>query len=150
MEKILEEIKKIPGAAQPEERCDGWWVTAPHLDVRAAASLLNASQFRLNTMTGVTRTDGETDIMYHFTRDSLAVNFKTTTQNNHLPSIATLIPAADWIEREIHDLYLTVFDGHPNLVRLVLPPEVEQGLYRQPGGAAAKTGLNAPLGERRD
>ncbi len=38
----------------------------------------------------------------------------------HLPSIAAVVPAADWHEREAADLFGLVFDGHPRLGAFVL------------------------------
>ena len=38
----------------------------------------------------------------------------------HVPSIATLVPAADWHERVAADLFGLVFDGHPRLRPFVL------------------------------
>ena len=42
-----------------------------------------------------------------------------------LPSVATVWPAADWYEREAHDLFGVVFEGHPDLSPLLLYPEFE-------------------------
>jgi NADH:ubiquinone oxidoreductase subunit C len=139
MEQLLNELAQISGAVQPVERVDGWWMVAPDLDVQAAARLMLKNQARLSTMTAVALPSGETDLIYHYVAPKLAINLKVTTRQNRQPSITPILPAADWIEREIHDLYLVDFKGHPNLARLVLPVEIPQGLYRQPGGAASKT-----------
>ena len=43
----------------------------------------------------------------------------------HVPSIASLWPAANWHERESFDLVGIVYDGHPQLRRILLPDEWE-------------------------
>ncbi len=40
-----------------------------------------------------------------------------------IPSISEVYPIADWHEREVFDLFGIVFDGHPNLKRLLLKDE---------------------------
>jgi NADH-quinone oxidoreductase subunit C len=39
----------------------------------------------------------------------------------HLPTITSLYPTADWHERETHDFFGIVFDGHPDPRPLMLP-----------------------------
>mgnify|MGYP000607354304 CR=1 FL=1 len=41
-------------------------------------------------------------------------------EDPHLPSLISVWPGADWYEREGHDLFGVVFDGHPNLTPLIL------------------------------
>jgi NADH-quinone oxidoreductase subunit C len=41
-----------------------------------------------------------------------------------VPSIASIYPAADWHERETRDMFGIVFEGHPNLVPLLLPDDM--------------------------
>ena len=47
----------------------------------------------------------------------------------HLPEgqkVSTVVgvwPTADWLEREVYDMYGIEFDGHPNMKRLLLPEE---------------------------
>ena len=43
----------------------------------------------------------------------------------HVPSVTDLFPTADWQEREVYDLFGVVFDGHPDLTRILLPDDWE-------------------------
>ncbi len=43
--------------------------------------------------------------------------------NEHVPSVCEIWPAANWLERECYDMFGIVFDGHPDLKRILLPDE---------------------------
>ena len=43
----------------------------------------------------------------------------------HVPSVADLWPAADWHEREAYDMFGIVFDGHPDLRRILCADDWE-------------------------
>ena len=129
---FIARLTVIPGSAQVEERGDGLWISAPHLDVEAMAREMKTLGCRLATMTGLARDDGETTIIYHYTRGHDVINFKTATSGNAIRSIAPLARPAAWIEREIHDFFATDFIGHPNLIPLIRPPELKDGFFRAP------------------
>ena len=46
-----------------------------------------------------------------------------------LPTMTDFMPAANWIEREIHELLGVNFVGHPRLDKLLLPDDWQEGIY---------------------
>lgn len=56
---------------------------------------------------------------------TLVIKAEVPYDGPSLPSVATVWPAADWHEREAHDLFGVVFEGHPDLSPLLLYPEFE-------------------------
>ena len=46
-------------------------------------------------------------------------------EDETVASVVSVWPTADWLERECFDLMGIVFDGHPNLVRILTPDDWE-------------------------
>ncbi|MBV9543909.1 MAG: NADH-quinone oxidoreductase subunit C [Chloroflexi bacterium] len=64
------------------------------------------------------------DLVYLFySMDRRAhVRLKTRT-DGRAPSLTAIVPGANWYERELFDLFGIQFDGHPRMVRIMLPEE---------------------------
>lgn len=56
---------------------------------------------------------------YHRLRLKVLVN----DQDNHVPTVTGVWRTANWHERETYDLVGIVFDGHPDLRRILLPED---------------------------
>jgi len=135
---LQNQLQQLSGAGPLQNRPDGIWMDAAGLDVLALAELMRSIEARLTAISAVSIENNETEIMYHFAVGGQAINVKTRTTANAIPSIATVYKAANWSERENHDLFGVDFCGHPNLARLIRPPQLAEGFFRQPGGAAGK------------
>ena len=62
------------------------------------------------------------DVVYHLLspRENMRVRVKLTAgEDDTVPSIVSIFPAAEWYEREAYDMYGIVFSGHPDLRRLL-------------------------------
>jgi len=57
----------------------------------------------------------------------LRLVFELPTAELTLPSAASLWRAADWLEREAYDMFGITFAGHPDLRRILMPANYEEG-----------------------
>jgi len=109
------------------------WVRVDPARVREMARLLFEEQkARLATVTGLEVRDG-IDILYHWCMDSdtyvLTVKALASRPALEIDSVGRDLPAADWIEREMHDLLGASFKGHPDMRRLILADNWPEGVY---------------------
>ena len=59
------------------------------------------------------------------TVDRITVKVRVHTEDPHVPSVTPEWPTADHQEREIWDMFGVVFDGHPDLRRILMPEDYE-------------------------
>lgn len=62
-------------------------------------------------------------ILYSFSRNQ-RVRIKTSIPEGYRPLSATRVhPTANWLEREVFDMFGIEFEGHPDLRRILMPEE---------------------------
>ncbi|HUS71794.1 MAG TPA: NADH-quinone oxidoreductase subunit C [Sedimentisphaerales bacterium] len=74
------------------------------------------------------------EILYHYSYDQTGcvITIKAYIRDRENPvieSIAPFLPAAEWIEREMHDILGIEFKNHPDMRRLILADDWPEGVY---------------------
>ncbi len=136
MAEILKQVNKnlgklaleVTGATEKEA-----YVLIPAEKVTDAARILFVEmRARFAIVTGLDTRDA-IELLYHFCFDqqSYVVTLKALVAKPacEVESITPVVPAAEWIEREIHDLLGVKFKNHPNLKRLILSDDWPEGVY---------------------
>ena len=62
-------------------------------------------------------------VLYSFAKNE-RIRVKTRIKDGeHVPSAVSIWATANWLEREVFDMFGIVFDGHPGLKRILLPED---------------------------
>ena len=97
--------------------------------------LYNHPKFKANFLTDLTGvhypdTPGrEFAVVYHV--HSLVHNFRLRIKvflaeaDIHIPTATNLYASANWMERETYDFFGIIFEGHPNLIRILNIEEMD-------------------------
>jgi NADH-quinone oxidoreductase subunit C len=57
--------------------------------------------------------------------ERISVKARVHTEHPHIDSVVDLFPGANYPEREVYDMFGVVFDGHPDLRRILMPEDYE-------------------------
>ena len=57
--------------------------------------------------------------------DRISVKARLHTDDPRIDSVVELFPGAEFPEREVYDMFGVVFDGHPDLRRVLMPEDYE-------------------------
>ncbi|MDH7516502.1 MAG: NADH-quinone oxidoreductase subunit C, partial [Bacteroidota bacterium] len=83
----------------------------------------------LMCLSGVDYTDGTLGVVYHLgsikQRQRLTLKVIVPREDPRVPTVERVWRTADWHEREAWDLLGIVFEGHPDLRRILLPDDWE-------------------------
>jgi len=113
----------IPAAEVYEHNPRRLYIRIPRERLTEAARLLHREcGMRLAICTGIDTRDGF-EVLYHFSEDKTGTMYTLKVlapkDDPRIESQASWFPAADWIEREMHELLGIDFPGHPNLIPLL-------------------------------
>jgi len=154
--KIIDQIKekfgdKITIFEKSPKRA---YIEVPKEEAKEVAQyLFKDLQARFSIATGTDARLG-IEILYHFAFDKhdLFVTLRVMALKPEIamPTFSDIIPATNWIEREIHEMLGVNFIGHPNLTRLLLPDDWKEGEYpfRKKTFDSEKEYLDLPAGRQ--
>ena len=110
-------------------------VVVPRDLLRAVAERCRAdAKLQFNLLTDATCVDRypvepRFELNYHLVsiprRDRVRLQVRLTGQDPVVDSLVPVWPGANWLEREIFDLFGVRFTGHPDLRRILLPEDWE-------------------------
>jgi len=132
---VGEILSTLGDAVITVEQCDkrrGMARIDPDRTVEVAQKMFGIKGARFATATGIDVRDG-IDVLYHwcFEPAGVVVTLKALAAGPDitLDSIANDVPAANWSEREMHDLLGVNFRNHPDMRRLILDDSWPEGVY---------------------
>ena len=83
----------------------------------------------LMLLTGMDYTKGRLGVVYHLHSTKLThkivLKVEVGAEQPHVQSVESVWKTADWQEREAYDMIGLVFDGHPDLRRILMPDDWE-------------------------
>lgn len=110
-------------------------VLRPEAIARVGLALRDAPALRYNYLADVTAVDWPErepryDVVYHLLslETNAVIRLKVrvgdeATPHPMVPSVTSVWPTANWFEREAFDLFGIVFEGHPQLERILMPDD---------------------------
>ena len=132
---IAAELAERVRATSPDVVVSRDEVTAyvqPHELLRAVATFRDDGDLTFDSLSSLTVVDWpertprfwvayELYSMVH--RHRLRVKVGLPAEDPRVPSVTPMFPTANWHEREAWDFFGVVFDGHPDLARILLPDD---------------------------
>jgi NADH-quinone oxidoreductase subunit C len=125
---------RLAGAVEQTTYFVGDWSVIVPVDrlVDVATCLRDTAESAFDYLSDLTavdwpaRTEARFDVVYclYSTRHRYRLRVKTrVADGTAVPTVTGIWGAANWLEREVFDLFGIAFTGHPNLRRILLPDD---------------------------
>ena len=147
-DEILAALLAAAPAARSEASSEDEVLRVPPEELRALAAAAEANGFEM--CSDITAVDY---LRKRRTRFELVVNLLSLRHNRRLrilvpipdggdggpgaPSLAPIYPGANFLEREVYDMFGIRFEGHPDLTRILMPDDWEGYPLRRDYGVGA-------------
>ncbi len=126
---LLEKLKpEVEDAIHEETRLfdKPMWVVDAQRIVDVCECAKRGGFIHLDCITAIDKIEGDTiEVVYNLyayeTLEHLALKVRTPRDDARVPSLVPVWNAARFLEREQYDLVGVIFEGHPNLRRILLP-----------------------------
>ena len=135
-------VEKLPQVlARPSESCGQLYLTTTPTDLLELCRFLrDDADWLFNFLSLVSGVDWlgrqpRFEVVYHLRsflhNYRVGIKVPVPEESPSVPSVTSLWSTADWLEREVFDLYGIRFDDHPNLKRIMMPDDWEGHPYRK-------------------
>ena len=133
-QQILESLKSRFGDAvldaKPDAFPDPWIRVAPSKVREICLYLRDDAEMLFDVLmclSGMDYRAGKLGVVYHCDSTAnhhrIVLKTEVTDAEPHVASVESVWKTANWHEREAFDLYGIVFDGHPDLRRILMPDD---------------------------
>ena len=95
--------------------------------LRVAELVRGDEQIQMDLLVSVSGVDMKDyrQSVYHLvsTKSHKSLAIKVTAVDEKVPSVVSIWPGAEWHERESYDLFGIIYEGHPDLRRILMPSD---------------------------
>ncbi len=127
---LNEGMLPAPAKDEPGHAGDSFIVVPANRIVEVCEMLKTIDRFDFSCLSDLTAVDRKEsfEVVYNLFsyRHSHSIVLKVITPHDDAPKVPTLEgvwPIANWLEREVFDLFGIVFDGHSDMRRIMMPED---------------------------